>query len=403
MNAKMIENVEKQISEEEVIKLTSGMVALPSYPGVKNQETDVARYICDFFNENGIPAEVTEVTEGRSNVTAVLKGSGKGRSLLLTGHMDTVPPYDMPNPFCARREGDKLFGRGAVDMKGPLACMMETIVAIKRSGTVLDGDLMFAGTVGEEGKSEGVIALLNEGIHPDGVVVGEPSFLTGIGVVQKGLEWFEVHIKGKACHGAKQAEGVNAISKASKFIERVESELVPTLSKRVHPLLGSTATMNFGLINGGTQPSTVAGECIIQMDRRWIPGEKYVDVVREYQDIIDELHREDESFNATLKVMEASVMDETHVHEPMEIDLKHPLVTITCDAIEEVSGEEACKLAYPGWTDAGLFNTCGGFPTVIFGPGTGSGAHCADENIEISHFVPAVKIYTRIACAFCSE
>jgi acetylornithine deacetylase/succinyl-diaminopimelate desuccinylase family protein len=396
------ENVLKYISEDEIVKRTCELVAIPSYPGIENQETGVAAYICDFLNANGIPAQITEVTDGRSNVTAVLKGAGKGPSLLLTGHLDTVPPYDMPDAFHPRRNGNQLIGRGSVDMKGPLACMLEAMVAIKKSGMVLDGDLHFAGTVGEEGKSEGVRALLKKNMHLDGVIVGEPTMLQCVGVCQKGLEWFEVHIEGKAVHGGMQTEGVNAISKASKFIERIEEKLIPTISQRIHPLIGPS-TMNFGTISGGTQPSTVAGECIIQMDRRWIPGEKYVDVVQEYQDIIDELHLEDESFQATLKVMDVSEMDGIHVHESMEIPLDHPLVETVCSVIEQVVGEEAHKLGFPAWTDAGLFYTYGGFPTVIFGPGTGGTAHCANEFIEISHLVPAAQIYALIAATFCMK
>ena len=91
---------------------------------MKDQEKEIAYYIKDFFDREDIPCEVTEIEEGRFNVTAVLKGSGGGRSLMLTGHMDTVPAYDMKNAFDGTIADGRVMGRGACDMKGPLVSMM---------------------------------------------------------------------------------------------------------------------------------------------------------------------------------------------------------------------------------------------------------------------------------------
>ncbi|MDD4024049.1 MAG: M20/M25/M40 family metallo-hydrolase, partial [Synergistales bacterium] len=155
----MINDFRKELDEREMISLIADLVNTPSYPGIPEQETGVAKLIHDFFVKEGIPSEIYEVVDGRCNVVARLEGHGKGKTLLLTGHTDTVPPYDMEDAFRMKIENEKLIGRGVVDMKGALACMVLSMAAIRRSGTRLKGNIMFAGVIGEEGKSEGTCAL----------------------------------------------------------------------------------------------------------------------------------------------------------------------------------------------------------------------------------------------------
>jgi acetylornithine deacetylase/succinyl-diaminopimelate desuccinylase len=402
----MEETVRKTItgyfSEQETIDLLAKLISFPSHEGIENQETEVAKYIYDFFNKEGIEAELIPVEDGRCNVIATLKGTGGGKTLLLTGHTDTVPPYDMPgNPYEVRYEDGCMYGRGVVDMKGGLACMMIAMAAIKRAGIKLSGDLVFAALIDEEAKSLGTRAWLRSCIKlPDAAIVGEPTDME-ICVGHRGLEWFEFSFIGKTVHGARQKEGINAIRKATMFINRLEDDLIPRIEKKTpHPIIGSPS-MNYGLIKGGTQPSTVAGDCILQLDRRWIPGENFRDVVQEYQQIIDELGAEDPQFKADMKVMESSYMDAQYIHEPMDTDPQEPIVKITEKGIEEVTGEKGVVRAFMAWSDGGLINYYGKVPTIVMGPGEIESAHSATENIKISTLVPAVRIYASIACDFC--
>lgn len=396
-----LENITKVVAQKEVIDLIKDLVKIPSHPPIARQETEVAKYIHELFTKEGIESRLQHVEEGRYNVIATLKGNKDGKKLLLTGHLDTVPPYDMEDPYNVKISGDKLIGRGTVDMKGPLACMIMAMIAIKRSGIELDGDVCFAGVVDEEEKSLGTIALIESKISADAAIVGEPSNLD-ICVAHRGLEWLEFRINGKAVHGGKQKEGINAILKASNFIQLMEEDIVKKLEKRVHPIAGNS-TMNYGTINGGTQPSTVAGECTIKMDRRWIPGEKYEDVLNEYQEIIAKLKKTDNEFSCDMKVLDVSVMKEGYTHEAMEIDTEHTLVKTLIEASKQITNRTPDKTYFPAWSDGGLLDKYAKIPTLVFAPGDLETAHSKDEYISIEQLIPAVKIYALTAFMFCNN
>jgi len=403
MDLELLSKIKSVITEEEVIEIIKNLVEIPSYPGVENQESKVAKYIYTTLSKEGIESKIVPVIDGRCNVIAKLRGnnSSNSKSLLLTGHTDTVPPYDMPNPFQLRTQGNRMYGRGVVDMKGALACMMGAMIAIKRAKINLDGDLIFAGVIDEEEGSEGTIALLENGLKVDAAIVGEPCNLN-ICVAHRGLEWLEFHFKGKTVHGGKQSEGINAILKASNFIQALEKDLIPKIQSKTHPIIG-TSSMNYGTINGGTQPSTVAGSATLTIDRRWIPGEKYADVMGGYQNIIDSMAKEDPEFNCELRVMDVSLMKEGYVHESMETDIDHPIVQITKKATEEIYKQEPQITFFPAWSDGGLLSSYGNIPTIVFGPGDLESAHSAEEFLDKTQVFPTTLIYASIALKFCNN
>lgn len=402
MRKKLLNQIQSFISQDEVIQIIKKLVEIPSYSGIKNQETEVAVKIKDIFDKEGILSEVIHVEEGRSNVIAKIKGKGNGRSLLLTGHTDTVPPYGMEDPCILKKKKDRLYGRGTVDMKGPLACMIAALISIKRANIELDGDLIFAGVIDEEEGSLGTIDLLESNIvaNADAAVVGEPTDLD-ICVAHRGLEWIDFEFIGKTVHGGKQEEGINAILKASNFIQKIQKNVKPKIYAKTHPIIG-TSSMNFGTIKGGTQPSTVAGNCLIKIDRRWVPGEKYEDVLKEYQDVIDEMSKEDPQFKCEMKIMEESVMKEGYVHEAMEIDLNHPIVNLTKEIIKDIQKKDADLTYFPAWTDGGLLSSYGDIPTIIFAPGDLESAHSSEEFIDKNQVYPATLIYALLAIEFCT-
>ena len=388
------------INQQELVELTERLIQIPSYYGVGKQETAVAEFICSFLTTHGIESWIELVQDGRHNVYGVLRGTGGGKTLMLNGHIDTVPPYDMADALVPHLiEGRFLFGRGASDMKGPVAAMVMALVVLKRLGISLPGDVLFAGVIDEERQSLGTIHLIENGPTADAAIVGEP---TGgkLCIAHRGLEWYEFLFTGKTVHGGYQDEGINAILKATKFICAVENELVPMLNERTHPLL-KRPTVNIGVIKGGTQLSTVAGECTLLLDRRFLPQEQYGDIEKELRDILARLSAEDPEFIACMRVTADSAMKAGYVHLPLEMEPEHPLVKLASRAAN-LAGGVPIKLDYfPAWTDAGLLSNYGKIPAVVYGPGYIECCHSKDEFIEVNQLTEGCLVYALCAVAFC--
>ncbi len=389
------------VTQEEITRWTMDMVSIPSYPGIPAQERAVAEYIQRVFIEEGIPCHLQELTDDRVNVIATLKGSGGGRSLLFNGHTDTVPPYDMENACEPYIEDGRLHGRGAADMKGPLATMMAAVIAVKRSGLSLGGDVIFTGVAGEEYGSIGAIKLLEAGLSADGAIVAEPLSTPLIGIAQRGLEWYQVDFMGRAVHGGSQSAGINAIEKASRFINAVDELLKPALRATTHPIIGES-TVNIAVIDGGTQPSTVPGHCVVQFDRRFLPGvEKYEGVTSQLQGLLDSLAAEDPDFRAELSVMPVSIMEHGYVHQGFETDPEDPLVRCCVQAGEIALGTPLECVAVPCWTDGGLISHYGNIPTVVWGPGHLELCHSSGEYIEPDDMMRCARAYFEAIKLFC--
>ncbi|MCI5687511.1 MAG: M20 family metallopeptidase [Emergencia sp.] len=393
-----MENIIREITEMDLGSLVSDMIKIPSYSFMEEQEREIAFFIKDFFDREKIPCEVTEIAEGRYNVTAVLKGRGTGKSLMLSGHLDTVPAYDMEHAFAGKVQDGKVFGRGACDMKGPLAAMMAAMAALKRSGTILEGDVYFTGVADEEENGKGAAYLIEHGPAADGVIVGEPTELA-LAPGHKGLEWIRVTFKGKKVHGGRQKEGINAIEMAARFIREVYEVYTPVLESRSYPVLGAP-TINIGTICGGDQPSTVADYCEIRLDRRMVPSETIFQVYDELAGIGRKLHAEDERFCCTIEDVFAE--DKTLPHIPFFTEDTDPLMASMKTAIVE-RGLAVVIEPFPAWTDAGFIadKTCA--KCVVFGPGSIKVAHSVQEFIDISEVYKAAEIYAACAISYCGK
>ena len=383
--------------KKDAVQLTKEMVEIKSYSFMENQEEEISKYILDFFAENGITSYRTEIVPGRYNTFAILKGedSENNPSLLLTGHMDTVPAYDFKEAFTAREDADYLYGRGSCDMKGALAAMMCAMVNIKESGTKLKGDLIFCGVADEEEAGIGTESLIKTGPEATYAVIGEPTKLE-IALGHKGLEWIEISFKGKKVHGGAQKDGVNAIMMAGRFLHKLETEYLPKLEKRTHPVLG-TATLNIGTITGGDQPSTVADKCSIRLDRRCLTDETIAQVYEELQAICDELHEEDPKFEVEIRDV---FNGETMPHIPFCTDENSPLVKAAENALGR-EGMTPVLTCFPAWSDAGFMNALTKSECIVLGPGDLSVAHSIHEKISKRQLLSAVSVYEEMAREIC--
>ncbi|MDF2949218.1 MAG: acetylornithine deacetylase or succinyl-diaminopimelate desuccinylase [Sedimentibacter sp.] len=383
----------------DVVKLTQDLVKIPSHKFIENRESEVAEFIYNYCKKSGLEVEYQQVEGLRRNVIAKLKGKGTGKNLIFNGHIDTVPPYEMEfDPFCAEIKDGYLLGRGCNDMKGAVACMITAMLSIKNKGIQLGGDIILTAAVGEEEKSDGTEFVVKSGIRADGAIVGEPANY-GYALGHRGLEWLEIRIEGKIAHGGIPELGINAISKAAKLIRRIEEQLMPKLKERQNEWMGPSV-MNFGLIKGGTQPSSVADSCIIQIDRRYLPGENVEGVIKEYQDIIDEIKAEDKEFKAEIIRMDSNLMDEFD-HAPLIAQPDSDIAKTVYNVLKEFVNKEPNIEKRRGWTDAGVLSTYGKIPTVVTGPGDLKYSHAKNEKIPVVDLTNYVEIYTKIAEEFC--
>jgi acetylornithine deacetylase/succinyl-diaminopimelate desuccinylase family protein len=384
-------------TEQELIELTQALIRIPSHKNAPGQERDIAVFMNDFFQKHHIQSVLQPVVGERCNVIARVLGNGTGRSLMFNGHTDTVLPFQMTvDPFAATLKDGNIYGRGAVDMKGALACFMMTMVAMSRSGFVPGGDVIFTGVIGEEGKSEGTEYIVKSDIRADAAIVGEPSDYE-YAISHRGLEWFDVTIRGKASHSGRPDKGVNAIEHAMTFIQRVKQDLYPILKEKYDEYSGESV-MNFGTITGGTEQSTVADICVIRLDRRYIPGETKESVMSEYQSIIDQLKAEDPRFDAEIQVTPESLLE--LYHPPLITSVNEPIVSAVRESIKDVIQREPTITRGIGWSDAALLRVYANIPTVVFGPGDLSLAHTENEHISVEDLVNGTDIYCRLVQKF---
>jgi acetylornithine deacetylase/succinyl-diaminopimelate desuccinylase family protein len=381
-----------------ILELLRTMVRAPSHPGVQRQEEGVALALEAHLRRSGIRSDLVEVREGRPNLLASIEGRGPGPHLLFCGHLDTVPPNAgaAADFFSAKIENGRMFGRGTVDMKGALAAMAGALAEIHGSGGLGSGRVTLAAVIDEEMESLGAEALILGGFKADGCVVGEPTG-NRIAIGHKGLEWLEVRFIGRAAHGSTPEAGISAVAAAAHFASLVETELGPAFDGRRDPVLGRPA-INLGTIRGGQQPSMVAAECRIQLDRRWVTTETVEQVFQDLEELLARVRAARPGLKTELERMPEGMA--TMVHGPLVIDPGHPLVRAARGAFEDVGLEAGGTTVFPAWTDGALISREAGIPTLIWGPGDLSLAHSAEESVPVEDILHAARLYAAAARRF---
>ena len=264
-------------------------------------ETQIAGYIADKLRGWGLAVQVQETAERRPNVIATLKGSGGGRTLLFNGHMDTVGVEGMAEPYSGKVRDGRVYGRGAIDMKGSLAATMAATKGLIDGGPTLRGNVIFTYVTDEEYASVGTTAIaddIRQGRlpRPDGAVNTEATGLR-VGVGHKGFVWLEVVTEGKAAHGSRPDLGVDAITHMGKVLVelgRLQERL--TTGDR-HPLLG-VGSVHASLVDGGREMSSYPDHCTLKLERRTVPPETADGVADELKQIVFRLSTEDPTFRA---------------------------------------------------------------------------------------------------------
>ncbi|MCI0695591.1 M20 family metallopeptidase [candidate division KSB1 bacterium] len=395
------QRLQSRLAELGVVDLLRELIQAPSYIGLPRQEEKAVAVLARYFETHQIEFSTIEVRPGRPNLLATVRSPRSGCHLVFCGHTDTVAPNTITtmDPFAAEIRDGRIYGRGAVDMKGPVAAMAAALIALKNLQLLEKGAVTLAAVIDEEMESLGAEALIRSGITADGAIVGEPTS-NQIAIGHKGLEWLEIEFLGKATHGGTPEKGVNAISAAARFVRLVEEELVPQFQQRRHPVLG-TPTINMGTIGGGDQPSTVAARCTVQLDRRWVPAETIEQVFGELEEILRRVREAMPGLSTGLRRVPGGMSK--MIHGPLEIASDHPLVLAAQKAHAEIYGHAGALTAFPAWTDAALLSREAKIPCIVCGPGDLSLAHSAEESIAMVEVEDAAKLYALTAIHFLAD
>ncbi len=382
-----------KINEKKLLKIIKDLISINSinpYLDEKgNGEWEIANYISEFLKEIGLEVNCQKIDEKRTNIIGILKGNGKGKTLMLNGHTDTVGVEGMSiQPFFPKFEKGKIYGRGSADMKGGLSAMLIAADSIANSNLNLKGDVIFAFVVDEEYKSKGTENLVEE-YSADAAIVCEPTDLK-IGITHKGFVWLKVEVFGKAAHGSCPSEGIDAIVKAGKFLIELE-DYETRIIKRRHKLLGSPS-VHASKIHGGREISTYPDYCYIEIERRTLPGEEII-VEEEINYLIERVSRRDKNFKAKSEVL--------FLREALRGEENDLIVNSLEKAYKRVLKRKPEFIGLSFWTDGAILEKSG-IPTVVFGP-SGKGLHSEVEYVDFKSIVYTTKILIETIIDFCDK
>ncbi|HZV06964.1 MAG TPA: M20 family metallopeptidase [Gemmataceae bacterium] len=390
----------------ETTRLLRDLVSLPSVnpmgrplTGPDIYEHRVTAYLEDFFRSLGVPFERQSIAPQRDNILAwsdaTAGGTGVPRvraTVIFEAHQDTVPTDNMTiEPFAARIENGRLFGRGACDIKGGMAAMLAAFARLVREKPKGAARIVMACTVDEEftfvGAQRLVVANLR-GRFPSlfGAIVAEPTQLRIVDSHKGAVRW-DLTTAGRSCHSSRPEQGVNAIYRMAAVLPHIERYAEELRASRSDPRLGPP-TLSVGRIDGGTSVNTVPDQCRIEIDRRLLPGEKAPIALEHLQDYLRRQVDPSIAFSFSAPWLSAPALSAAGSEE---------LVARLGAAIDSVIGTHHVE-AVPYGTDAAPIAESG-IPAVVFGPGDIARAHTCDEWVPLDEVEQASEILYRLACS----
>jgi len=339
----------------------------------------------------------------RLNVVARWRGNGGGRSLILNGHMDVVPPGDLAkwtrDPWGGEIEGDRLYGRGACDMKSGLASAVFAVQALQAIGVALRGDVLLQSVIGEESGGVGTLATIVRGYRADACVIMEPMNLR-LAPVQTGALTFRITVNGRAAHACMRPHGVSAITEFVPIVTALE-HLNADRHQRFRDALfddpNNIASLSIGTVRAGDWPSTVPDLLVAEGRLGVFPNESVADARAALETAVHEVA----SGRAWLRDNPPVVEWVEGQFEPGTTPLDAPIVERLSRSHEAVTGMPASLFGVPCGTDLRLFTRHAGIPTVLYGPGNVIHAHAADEYISLEQVVTCTKVLARTMLTWC--
>jgi len=351
------------------------------------------------------PGSGIEPTKDLSNMPVVvgtLKGLGKGKSLILNGHYDVVPVGVLENwshdPFGGEIEGNKLFGRGACDMKGGIASMLAAVKSIKQAGIKLNGDLIVETAPEEEMTCMGTLACCQKGYKADAAIIPEPTNMD-ILIAMRGNASGKVTVFGRAGHADEGVQphwteggAVNAISKSVKILQALEelTEEWKSRPDKQHKLLNPDMVMPT-IIRGGEWLIMYPEKVEIEFNADFIPST--VNMGKEIEEKIMSVAATDPWMKEHPPKVEGGYM------YGAEIDENEPIIKTASEAARELNIQPKL-VGIDSMTDAVHLINYSRIPTISIGAG-GETAHRADEFVDITQLISATKVIALAILRWC--
>lgn len=399
-----------------MLEFLSDLVKIPSVGGA---ESRAQLFVADWMKGNGLETDLWELDmetlqahpsfsaeierEEGLGLVGVLGEDQGGRSLILNGHVDVVPPGDpalwRSPPWGGRVEGGRVFGRGALDMKGGLAAGLFAAKAIREAGVRLKGRLILQSVIGEEDGGVGTLAAILRGYTADGAIIMEPTDLA-ICPSQAGALNFRITIRGKSAHGCVREEGVSALEK----YQLVHVGLMALEERRNHnctdPLFQGHRVpfpLSVGRIEGGDWASSVPDWVCVEGRFGFAPTEDAEEAREEFQAALAEIGAAD----PWLRDHPPMVEWWGGRFLPARTSLEDGVVSTLRDTFHALWGREADLRGATFGSDMRLLVREGGTPTVLFGPGDIRQAHAANESITVEDLEKTAKTLLIMALRFC--
>ncbi|UCH75251.1 MAG: acetylornithine deacetylase/succinyl-diaminopimelate desuccinylase family protein [Rhodospirillales bacterium] len=399
-------------ARDDLVALTRDLIRIPTINPPGDGYAPCSELIGARLAQRGFTVEYLRAEGGlgdsdrypRTNVIGRIEGGAPGRCIHFNSHIDVVAPGSgwTVDPFAAEMRGDRIYGRGACDMKGGLAASIVAVEALLSLWPDFPGAIEISGTVDEEtGGYAGVAFLAERGYFSrprvDYVIIPEPLHKDCVCLGHRGVWWAEVEVAGRIAHGSMPFLGTSAIRGMGAFLDKIERDLYPALNQRrttmpVIPEDARFSTLNLNSIHGGLDETEagfpaalVADSCRLVLDRRYLIEESEEEVRREIVGLLEAVRAERPDFRYELR--------ELWSVPPVMTDADSPLVRALDRGIEQVLGRPARHVASPGTYDqkhvqrVGQLRDC-----VAYGPGILDLAHQPDEYVGIDDMIAAAQV-----------
>ena len=375
----MLTGSEKDKSKE----LLENILAIPTVNSIDN-EGELASFLADYFTKAGVPAQIHKIDAKHANVVARLEGRNPDRTLVLNGHLDTVPYGDLnqwdSDPAQPVEKDGRIFGRGASDMKSGLAMLAFTLADFARRGVKPQSNCLLIGTCDEENGGMGARQVLKDNLlkNPDLILIGEPTG-NDLGIAQKGCVWVKITVRGKTSHGAYPSEGINSVEHASQICGKIKEFVEQDFDR----ILGG-ATAEITKIIGGVAPNMVPDYCEAVMDIRTVTVHQHKCFLEDISRLLDDYLKENPGLEAGVEIL--------NNRRAVAAQEDNGAVELLSGIVQKETGKVPKQIGINFFSDASIFTArYPELPVFLFGPGEPELCHKLNESVMLEKYYDAIS------------